>query len=296
MQWGQIKTLFIISFLILDLFLLNQFLNKQYQSQVNQLTIESEEMIDQLEEGGVTFAEGILDEETQPLARMSSRGAEFSDSVLGQIETLDEGEAQQIQMLQNEGVVKSELEEPVEVTEDTMIEEVGQIVPFSDQYSYWGYNQDEGIALFFQKASDRTVYFNQGGMLMVRVEDGAITEYVATLLSFANEEEATNEPIQLISKVTIVNQLFENGYIQSGDEVTSMQVGYYNALIATENIGPQLFEPTWKVVVNGTESFFAFATSGRIIEISEEDFIQDSIRAFDFTQDLELETENNDEE
>lgn len=298
MQWGQIKTLFILSFLILDLFLLQQFLDKQTESEVNQLTIESEQIIDRLEDEGITFADEVLNEEAPSVARISSEDVAFSESVLGQIEQLEEDETQQIDLLENEGVLKASLEEPVDLPEDitsqAIITEVGEVVPFADQYSYWGYNEEEGIALFFQKVNDRTVYFNQGGLLMVRIEDGAITEYVSTLLSLPAEEETTNEAGRLTSKVTIVNQLSENGYIQSGDEITSMQVGYYNALNPSENIGPQLFEPTWKIGVNDEESFFAFAISGEIIEVSEEEFIGDMKQAFDF-QDYTFENKSQNE-
>ncbi|TGB01228.1 two-component system regulatory protein YycI [Halobacillus salinus] len=298
MQWGQIKTLFILSFLILDLFLLQVFLEKQSDSGVRQLTIESEQIIDRLENRGIELSDDILNEEAPTVSRISSEDVAFSDRVRSQIKQLEEDGSQQIDLLETEGVLMASLEEPAELTDgssDAIISEVAQVVPFADQYSYWGYNEEEGVALFFQKVNNRTVYFNQGGLLMVRIEEGAITDYVATLLSLPEEEEAASESSRLTSKVTIINQLSENGYIQSGDEITSMQVGYYNALNPSENIGPQLFEPTWKIVVNDEESYFAFAISGEIIEVSEDDFIEDMKQAFDF-RDYTFEEENTQDE
>ena len=47
MQWGQIKVLFILSFLVLDIFLLNQFMEKQQASELGPIaTANSEDFED----------------------------------------------------------------------------------------------------------------------------------------------------------------------------------------------------------------------------------------------------------
>lgn len=295
MQWGQIKTLFIISFLILDLFLLQQFLQKQDQSQLSQLAIENEETADELRNRGIEFSDDILNMDVPNVNGINSQEIEFSEEVLSQIETLDEEEGQTVQLLENETVLRVALTDPVEVSEESIREDVVDLVPFADQYSYWGYNEEENIALFFQKVNDRTVYFNQGGVLMVRVEEGQITEYVATLLSFSNEEtEQSQGSNQLISPLNIILQLEDNGQIESGDEVTSMQVGYYSFfnLVPSQENGPQRFGPTWKVVVNGDEFHFLFATNGQILDLDESNFINRTIQAFDFYENENVEEDD----
>lgn len=285
MQWGQIKTLFILSFLVLDLFLLQQFLTKQSQEEVaGQLATVAEDITTELEERNITIEEGIIEDEAPPVNLITSSGIGFPEDILTKIESLEDSETHTVELVENNTVLKASLSEPVEVTEDNVITQVASVVPFSDQYSYWGWDEDQGVALFFQKVNDRTVYFNKGGILLVKIENEEITGYGATFLSFNPPSEGTESNLQ--PKLNIVKQLVDAGKINSGDTVTSMNIGYHTSINLTpgEENGPQQFAPTWKVTVNESENYFIYAITGNIVDIPEDEFIEETKNAFNITE------------
>lgn len=278
MQWGQIKVLFILSFLILDLYLLQQFLDKQKEAEVGNISLSESEGVEmEIENSGITIGSDALPADTPDVPTIKSENKNnFSEEILSQIETLEDEGKQDIKISNN--ILKSTLKDPVKVNEDNVIEKVDQVVPFSDQYSYWGWNEEKKAILFFQKANGKTVYFNQGGFLQVLVQDGEITGYLATLLSFSDISTSSTQEkkTKLIEPYTIIKHLLEEGKIDSGDRITKMKVGYHNNINLNpwEERGPQAFAPTWKIMVNSDQFYFVYATDGKIIDINEDEFIE----------------------
>jgi|GEM_PF-1016593 len=280
MQWGQIKVLFILSFLVLDIFLLNQFMEKQQASELGPIaTANSKDFETELENNNITVSWDNIPSEVPSAPQTISSGSEFSEGILSQIQQLREGDEQTV-AVQNNSVLKGKLNDPVEVTEDNVVEQVDDVVPFSNQYEYWNWNKEEGVILFFQKKNDRPIFYNSGGFLMLQVVDGKITSYIATLLSFSDGDEKApssgSQDPQLIQPSKIIQKLMDEEQLVSGDEVSSMSIGYYNSinLVPGEENGPQVFAPTWKVTVNGEKILFVYAITGAIIDEKEPAFIE----------------------
>ncbi len=281
MQWGQIKLLFILSFLVLDLFLLQQFLNKQGEDELDQISTAAEDTETELEENNITIADDAIPEDLPAASEIESETSTFSEEILSQIEDMDP-QGKEIEVEDNR-VLKVTLENPIDVTEDTIQDEVKDLVPFSSQYSYWGWNEEEGAALFFQAINNQTVYFNDGGYLLVNIENGQITGYVATLLSFDEESSLSGSSNTEIEPLSVIKTLYDFGLITSGDEITSMSIGYHTSanLAPGEENGPQVFASTWKVTINGEKNLFLYALYGTVIEIDEEGFIASIQNSYD---------------
>ncbi|WP_226582227.1 two-component system regulatory protein YycI [Halobacillus litoralis] len=298
MQWGQIKLLFILSFLILDLFLLQQFLSKQQQDALGQISTVAEDIETELENADVTIAEGAIPEDVPSIPSLKSKGNAVPEEILAQVEGLDES-TQEISI--EDQALKVTLDEPVEVTEDTLVGEVSSLVPFSSQYSYWGWNKEEGVALFFQKVNDQTIYFNSGGYLLVTIADGKITGYVATLLTFPEGEsivEDSSQSGEMNRPWSAIENLYDYGLIRSGDEVTSMNIGYhtsYDLGLDVEN-APQYFAPTWKVTINGERDLFLYAFTGTVAEVKESSFIEDILNKHQLKPEESLNEDSSTEE
>ncbi|WP_173918136.1 two-component system regulatory protein YycI [Halobacillus sp. Marseille-Q1614] len=296
MQWGQIKTLFIISFLILDLFLLQQFLTKQEKAE-DVGTIQDSTLVESYRDEDITIADDVPDE-TPEVASLTASPGKFSDARLEQIRKIND---QDIRVYGGELLV-STLDDPVSVDVDNVSEVVSDHVPFSSQYSYWGWNQDRDKILFFQTSNSNTIYYNSAGVLIIDVANGEMTGYKATILEPGESEENIEE--ELLSPTDVIQILFGDGMITSGDEVTSMTMGYHSAA----NLDPlQVFAPTWKVTVNGQEDHFvnALAVEGQILSIEEERFIRDTMQSFqeiideneqDVFSNQETDTDNDDDD
>ncbi|WP_181347372.1 two-component system regulatory protein YycI [Thalassobacillus sp. CUG 92003] len=270
MQWGQIKTLFIISFLVLDLFLLQQFMDKQSQQGG---TLEEDTVEDRLNEQNIGISE-VPEEYSSPSFISASRST-YSEEDQEQLEELEN----QNYTLVDEDLLVSEFQEPVDVDtsdSDTIIDAVQENVPFSSQYSYWGMNEEQDTVLFFQKANNQTVYYNEGGLIVLFVEDGQITRYAQTRLG---DVETLDEDKSLIAPLNTVELLLNEGNISSGDEITNISIGYHSKanLDPDDNNTLQVLAPTWKVTVNDEDDYFVNAADGVILEITESDFITSTL-------------------
>ncbi|MEC3884286.1 hypothetical protein GLW00_00540 [Halobacillus litoralis] len=280
MQWGQIKTLFIISFLILDLFLLQQLLGKQAEDEVGQISTVAESIETELEANDISIKDDAIPEELPEATPIESESTHtLPDDVMSMIEGMDESD-KEIELKEDNQVLQVTFDEPIEVTEDTIQGVVMDVVPFASRYSYWGWNEEEGAALFFQAKDNKTIYFNNNGYLLLNIVDGELTGYVATLLSFENGgySGASGETEVTIEPLSAIRILLNNGLIEPGDEITSMDIGYHTSysLPAGEENETQVFASTWKVTVNGDRNHFLYTFDGTIIEyINEESFISD---------------------
>ncbi|WP_082232025.1 two-component system regulatory protein YycI [Halobacillus massiliensis] len=271
MQWGQIKMLFIISFLILDLFLLQQFLSKQDQAEglgtVQDTTLEESYRDQDIEIGD------DVPEETPEIESLTASPGKFSDARVEQLQNIND---QDVQIYGGELLVAA-LDDPVPIDADNAAEVVGDTVPFGSQYSYWGWSEERDRILFFQTSNSNTIFFNSAGVLIIDVANGEMTGYKATILDPEDAEGTISE--ELLSPSEVIQILFSEQIITSGDEVTSMTLGYHSAA----NLDPlQVFAPTWKVTVNGEEDHFvnALAVEGQILKIDEENFIQKTMESF----------------
>ncbi|MCP3032160.1 two-component system regulatory protein YycI [Halobacillus sp. A1] len=297
MQWGQIKTLFILSFLILDLFLLQQFLTKQEEAQVGTL---QDSMFDESPAENNVEISGDVPEEAPEVSFLIASLSDFSESQLDGIRDLTDQEAQVF----NENLLVSTLDEPVDIEDDEeeITEVVGEYVPFISQYSYWGWNEQRDKILFFQTTNTRTVYYNSGGVLMVDVEDGQMTGYQLTQLR--EDEDDSGDERELLEPIDVIDILYEDQVITTGDEVTEMKIGYYSAATFDPT---QVFAPIWKITVNGEEDLFVNAVTGegRMLDIDEDEFIEATTEYFmdvmdengeDIITNEEADEEENDDE
>lgn len=271
MQWGQIKTLFILSFLILDLFLLQQFITKTDDAELEQLD-ENTSAAEQLNLENIDTSD--IPAEQPPMAFINGRRADFSEEDLNALDAMEGIDPS----LYNENSLYVKFEEPIPVeAEDEgeeIMDKVEDFVLYDDQYSYWGKNDEHQVILFFQKNNNSTIYFNESGLLMFLVEEGEITGYYQTRLGDIEKE---SEKSELLQPIQAVYQLYDNGEITSEDKITDMVVGYHSQIQGDSN-GIQVFAPTWKITVNNKDIHFVTATTeGRILEENENEFIMKAL-------------------
>ncbi|MFC7061086.1 two-component system regulatory protein YycI [Halobacillus seohaensis] len=293
MQWGQIKTLFILSFLILDLFLLQQFLTKQNDSELE--TVQESMYEDSPTDGEITVADSVPDEAPE-VSFLIASPSKFTESQLDRISNLSD---QNVRVYEEELLI-STLDEPIDLGDDeeSIVEVISEYVPFSSQYSYWGWNEEEDKILLFQTNNSRTIYYNPAGVLTVDVEDGAMTGYQVSQLGVTESEE--DEQLRdLLDPSEVIGILYDNQSISTGDEITNMTVGYHSAAGSDPT---QVFAPTWKVTVNSEEDYFvnAVTAEGRIIDIEESEFIEEISEYFqekivDSEEDVITNTEDDEE-
>ncbi|WP_085993824.1 two-component system regulatory protein YycI [Oceanobacillus senegalensis] len=275
MQWGHIKTLFILSFLILNIYLLVQLIDKQKNGDYGMINSQESSIEERLAVENISIEPDLnmeISDETYILATQKT----FTDQEVEQLENKDN---QEITIIDNKLIV-SQLDQPISLSKDMLEEEVNRrvksVVTFPEQFTFWEWNEDLNILIFLQQIDGRPVYYNRNGpgvLLAFLNEEDEITHYTQTLLGEAKQQgsgvNSLYQPIQAIEILYNTNELIPN------ENVTEVDIGYYSRLIEE---GEQIFAPTWNIVVNGKRNYFVNAIEGFVFSSIDKSFLSSVIQ------------------
>lgn len=268
MQWGQIKSLLILSFFVLDIYLFAQFLEKKEQADIGVLEHQSSTVEEQLEAESITFND--LPEEEYEETFISVEQQHFKEDELKR----DKPKKRQDSYIFNSNMIASNMKKPQEVTVDKpekLIDEIQDIVYYPEEYEFWNWNKEHNVLIFFQNKMDRPIYYNQHGIIIAFLnEKNEVTSYVQTMLG---ETESLAEKRKLIEPLTAIEKIYEEGKLQTGDDITKVNIGFHTR-VPIES-GVQVFAPTWKVNVNEDKEYFVNAIEGFIFSTHEEEFLDE---------------------
>lgn len=271
MQWGQIKTLFILCFLILDIYLLIQFLDKREQADLGILEQQETSIEEQLEDDDIKV--GSLPDEEYEETFLSVRPKVFTEV---EYEGLLALEGQESIMI-HKNFILSQFEEPIEIPEHATKENlegmINQRILFPEGYTFWDWNKRTNALIFFQKEGDRPIYFNQNGLILVYLnENNEALFYTQTMLG---EAESRAEKQTLIKPIKAIETLYDNNELHSGDEITEVNIGFHTRIPLDS--GVQVFAPTWKIRVNDETNYFVNAMEGFVFSSDENTFLKDAL-------------------
>ncbi|WP_208587215.1 two-component system regulatory protein YycI [Gracilibacillus suaedae] len=291
MQWGQIKTLFILCFLILDIFLLHHFIT---YSTTNYEPTDNVPMEDNVR-NNVNGLSNVPEESPSEEAMLSAERKEFTETEESEIANLPN----QGSIIIDHHLIISEFDQPLAINVEEDTEALAENIWNFDQYQYFGKNEAANTYIFFQ-VIDRPIYFNSSGTLLIQVnEEGEVTHYVQTILEKTDDQ---TEPEEINSPMNALTGLYlSDGFIHSGDEITAeVQLGYHNLLPLAN--GAQLLAPTWQFEVNEESHYYVNAIEGHSTSSDSETFIREmktqimDYFAEDSTADIEITDEEWEEE
>lgn len=273
MNWEQIKTLLILSFLILNIYLFVQFLDKKEREDIGVLEQEQSSIEEQLATESIKYNE--LPDEDNEETFISVEQKMFTSNRIDSINK----KYKQHPFLINEYFLLSKLDEKLKVNHQVDIEELkdvfSELVLSPDEYSYWHWNEQLNVIIFFQKQMDRPIYFNQNGMVLLFLNDNdELMYYTQTMLGKA---EALSEKRDLIKPLQAIETLYKRNELKQGDYITSVNIGFHSR-VPYEG-GVHVFAPIWKVNVNNKKDYFVNAIEGFIFSTTEEQFLVETIEA-----------------
>ncbi|AIF45712.1 two-component system regulatory protein YycI [Virgibacillus sp. SK37] len=274
MQWNQIKTLFILCFLILDVYLLMQFMEKQERADVGVLSSQEETSLEfKLEQEDITISDAEVDIEKDSYISVLRR--EYSDKELSQLADLDKQDVEVI----DKNLIVSKFEEPIAIPEKAQSADISKLVKshiiHPEDFTYWGWNKDRNALLFFQEKESRPIYFNENGMLLVYLnKDNEMEYYTQTMLGEAENQgdlRTLTKPMKAIEILYNANELY------SEDNISNTEIGYHTRIPLAN--GKQVFAPTYKITVNEERNYFINAIEGHIFASDDTEFIGDAIES-----------------
>jgi regulatory protein YycI of two-component signal transduction system YycFG len=259
MDWSNTKTIFIITFLILDIFLAYQFAEKRNRSELDMITEAGIE--EQLQTEEITYKE--LPKEPKEGTYISGKTKLFS---INDIKNFKNQEFN----LDNPAILKSVLKNPIRILEKGNSSKLDQFLKENiisgDSYKLWKIDEDAGNIILFQQYQDKIFYNNTSnlsGLLLINLNDNQeVTSYQQTML--VNFEEYDKK--EILPALKALENLYKNDHLMSGSDVTNIELGYYPLEQLSES---QILAPTWRIEVDSKVDYYVNAFEGQILEILE---------------------------
>lgn len=238
MDWSKAKTILIWAFLLLDLFLGYQVYVSRNQHWFATETYQG--YGGELEEVLAERKIQLQTEIPQETPTMNYLNAEYRP-----LDSIDSEKLANRQMYVEKSSIIAELAPPIEIkqTDDpeensrrlaSAVKHMAEYVPdslFSSEQELWWWQTHEGVPLYTAP-------------LRVSVQDGKAVRYQQTYLHVFSKGMGR----QVISARTALRSLVEKEYIQSGEKVEDISLGYYgheyDAVI-------QVLAPVWRIVHGG---------------------------------------------
>ncbi|MDZ5710623.1 two-component system regulatory protein YycI [Jeotgalibacillus haloalkalitolerans] len=271
MDWSKTKTIFIVVFLILDIFLLILFVQKYNDSQLE--TIGDLSTTERLAGENVTLGELPDVEDSRPY--LNAEYYRFMSSDLqeleGQTATIREGQ-----------ILESVLTEPVAIEDPENPEELNELledyVTNGGQYTFWEYDEEDNQLIYFQTFEGLTLYYNLNAQIAVQLNgNNEAISYEQTYLT--SLEEFTEEQ-QLREPRSVLETFYDRNLIQPNSTAVDLQLGYYPLFVQetggdTDEGITQVLTPTWKMTIENEDGsrndLFMNAVDGSIYDMSQVD-------------------------
>ncbi|WP_368653473.1 two-component system regulatory protein YycI [Ornithinibacillus sp. 4-3] len=272
MQWSQIKTLFILTFFILNIFLFIQFYEKKQQSNLSMLEREESTIEQILEDENITL-ENLPTEELDKEPFVSVRQKSFTEDDERELAGLGK---QRPSLVTNTFLV-SFMDDKIKIPEDASTSEIEEVLAdkllYAEEYRFWDWNEELNILMFFQQINERTIFYNQSGMILLFLNDKNEVEFLTQTM--LGEAEYRQDKNPLIEPLKAIEELYNANELTSGDEITQVEIGLHSRVPLSD--GVQVFVPAWKVSVNDDKSFFVNAIEGHIFPSNELEFLEQVI-------------------
>lgn len=267
MDWSKTKTIFIVVFAILNVFLFSLYMDRTQEFDnlkvYGETSIETRLSADDITYGNLpeikeaSYIAGELKPVTPTeLRELSGQTAKIEDGHT-LISVLDEP----FSLENSDG--KLDFDDFLEV-----------FVMDSKDYTLWEVDEESRTATFFQKEKGRTIFYNEDSTLTVHWNaDREAVRYEQNMLyklRDINEKKILNPPLQAISALS------RSGDLKPGSDVKDVQLGYSPLLQLTQK---QILVPTWHIQVqldDGTSAdHFVNAVDNKILDKLSEPVIEE---------------------
>lgn len=260
MDWSKSKSIFIVVFLILNVFLYSLYLNRHTEAQ--QFEVLGEKKIEsRLNDDNITI--NNLPTNIDTVSYITAKVKDFSK------EELKFQNSEKI-IIENNHKLNVTLQNPVKIKDPSNKSSFNEFLQSNvyngSSYILWEIDEVSRSALFFQRANDKTIYYNINGILSVYWNDkNEIVKYEQTMLE---KVEKLEEKKQLLQPIEIIQVLYSRGLLKANSEIVDMKLGY-STLVQLTQI--QVFVPTWVLHVKSEDGnvgeYFVNATDGKLIDM-----------------------------
>ncbi|HZH61846.1 MAG TPA: two-component system regulatory protein YycI [Metabacillus sp.] len=272
MDWSKTKTIFILAFLILDIYLAIEFFELRDES--NYAIIQEATIEERLEAEGIVYNE--LPEDIDKSFYITAKSKDFTIDEVAKLENIIL-ELPNTNLLEEESfrTLRLSLEKPFPLpdvnTESKITQFLKDNVISGDQYHYWYTDDETNSIICIQRYNNRNIFQSKEdhiGMVILHLnEDNEIISYEQSMLEEIKEVE---EKESAITALKAIEALYNKNYLTPNSEVVNIEYGYYTHSPLSNQ---QILAPTWHINVE-TENeerkdFYVNALEGNVVQLTE---------------------------
>ncbi|QCJ45011.1 hypothetical protein FAY30_25740 [Bacillus sp. S3] len=260
MDWSKIKTIFIITFLILDVYLLFQFMKMRDANKYEVITEASFE--EKLKADEITYVE--LPKAPIKDQYLSAKPRTFTKSDLAKLKG-------QTAVIKDPGTtLQVTLDNPLQLNTKFEPADLSSLfkenILYGEHYQFWEKNDKKNTITYFQQYDSFPLYQNIKGMITFTFNaDNQIVSYEQTYLEDIEKLTAKEE---ILRPLKAIETLHQKGILKPKSKITKVEIGY-STLIGLA--ASQVLAPTWRFVVDDKESLFVNAFEGQIIQFNSDE-------------------------
>ncbi|MFS0788707.1 two-component system regulatory protein YycI [Shouchella sp. 1P09AA] len=244
MNWNRTKSIFIVVFLLLNVFLGWQFVDRVMEGQLQSIE-QAPEIVERLNDNNITLPDGNVNTSDARGVVLEGSRTSFTSEEIEQLE--DEGHSVEAQG-QTPNEIRVELSEPIDIhsalstsTDEGFAPFLAENVLYSDQYVF---SKREDDLLHFNQTYNQVDTFidNDEALTLELNDDDEVVAYEQQRYSFDENRDERD----IIPYMDALRVLLDNHYLSMNNSVEKIEFGYYSLSDQT----PRFFSPMWAVTVD----------------------------------------------
>ncbi|WP_192603656.1 two-component system regulatory protein YycI [Gottfriedia sp. OAE603] len=258
MDWSRIKTIFILTFLVLDLFLAIQYYQKKSNYQID--VIAESTIEDQLKANDITYV--ALPKESLKETYIVGNSKIFSDKTITNLK------GQDIEIYKD--VLQSRLKDVVKLPETNRIffleNFVKEYVWNGNSYRFCKRDVSTKTFYFCQSYKDRLIYNIDSSVVEIKYNDNdEIVSYRQRYIEDLKDMVDKKDVQEVLPAIKAIENLYVKDELKPDDRVTKVDFGYYTLIPLST--GVKVIAPAWHLVVNEDRDYFVNAIEGQVNKI-----------------------------
>ncbi|MED1219837.1 two-component system regulatory protein YycI [Bacillus paralicheniformis] len=277
MEWNRTKTIFIIVFLILDIFLAFQYFDKRSNNQFP--ILEKSTLQEDMKADHISY--GNLSKETSKGSSISAQKRVFKQS---EIKSLKGQKPKALMNTAKENAlteIEMEFETPIALSKADMETKAREIVNEEiidgNKYKLWKVDKSGKQIVFFQTYNGNYIFQDRqnddntemGEIVLYLNNKNEVVSYKQSMLQDIKEVKTES----LISAVGAVEALYYPDYLKKYSKIKSAELGYFTQYPLAS---AQIFVPVWRIEVERKtddktihEEFIVDARDGALLQSQE---------------------------
>jgi regulatory protein YycI of two-component signal transduction system YycFG len=268
MDWNKTKSIFIVVFLILNIFLLSIFIKKISEPEILADTNTQQS----LESYNITYPADLssASKETINETNISAKTRKFTE------EDKESLSKQEVRIL-NDNTLYSSLTEPFSLgdnlSEDELKEKLKEFIDEytidGDQYAFRNYNKEDLTISYNQTYNEKPLFHNGSAEIVLELNnENEIVSYKQTMLE---DIKAFGEKRRIITPLEALQILSDSNEIEPDSKIVEFKPGYSTDVPISDY---QVLTPTWQFIVekqDKKQDVYFNAFDGNMIEFSKKE-------------------------